>query len=69
MKDKIKFEVCVIECNADKFSTDYSDYIVNSNISDYGNMEFTLIAPIEVFEEVNNLKDECIEITFYTWNY
>ena len=57
-----KFEVNVVGYNADTFHDNYEKFIVNTNPTYFGDMEFTLIAPQEVYDEISGLTEEGIEI-------
>lgn len=58
----VTFEVYVPEFNAEKFKDDYNGYITNSNESIFGDYNFTLTAPAEVYQEIIGLKEEGIQI-------
>lgn len=58
----ILFEVSVIGCNADTFYEKYKDYVVSQEPSHFDNMNFVLIAPLEVYDEIEGLTEEGIEI-------
>lgn len=58
----IKFHVSVIECNAEKFEADYMAYIDSFEETAYGNVEYILDAPLSVYEEIESLAEEGIEI-------
>ena len=57
----LEFKVSVVLFNADKFRDDYSQYIT-SETEDYINAVFTLKAPKNIHDEIEGLKEECIEI-------
>jgi len=56
------FDVSVMECNAEKFSEDYSEYIESEFTDYFGNHVFNLTAPQEVRDEISGLGEEGIEI-------
>lgn len=59
--ERSEFQVSVVGYNADKFRDDYERYITNES-EWYGNVIFTLYAPKSVYEEIEGLKEESIEI-------
>jgi hypothetical protein len=58
----ISFEVHVIGFNVDTFITRYAWYIKSWTRSWYDGRIFNLIAPQEVYNEIDSLTEECIEI-------
>ena len=56
------FTVYCIGCNAELFATNYSEYITDTSPSYFDGVEFTLLAPAEIREEIADLTEECIEI-------
>ena len=56
------FTVYSIGCNAELFATNYGEYIIDTNPSYFGGVEFTLLAPAELRAEIADLTEECIEI-------
>ena len=59
--ERKEFQVSVVGFNADKFRDDYEDYIINE--SEFcGNVIFTLYAPNSIYDKIEGLKEECIEI-------
>lgn len=55
------FRVNVVGFNADTFRENYSEYI-KSEHEVFENVEFKLQAPQEIYDEIDNLKEEMIEI-------
>ena len=62
MKRRFSFVVSVIGCNADTFAENYSKDIVKREESYMDNVNFTLYATRETYDEIQNLKEEGIEI-------
>ena len=58
----IIFKVNVIGYNVDTFRDNYLGYITKEENGHYGEGIFTLKAPKEVYDEISNLKEECIDI-------
>lgn len=56
------FRVNVVGFNADTFRDYYSAYITSEQEVVYENVEFELQAPQEIYDEIDDLKEECIEI-------
>lgn len=56
------FRVNVVGFNADQFRDNYSKYIKSEEEAYCENVEFVLEAPQEVYDEIDNLKEEHIEI-------
>lgn len=56
------FSVNVIGFNADIFRERYSEYIKSEHEVYFENVEFELQAPQEIYDEIDNLKEELIEI-------
>ena len=56
------FIVSVIGCNIELFASNYSEYIIVWHDDAFGNRVFNLCAPQSVYNEIENLKEECIEI-------
>jgi hypothetical protein len=56
------FKVNVVGFNANTFRDNYSEYIKSEYDSWYDDSVFELEAPQEIYDEIDNLKDECIEI-------
>lgn len=48
--------------NADTFRDNYSEYIKSEREVYFENVEFELQAPQEIYDEIDNLKEEMIEI-------
>lgn len=61
MKKKI-FQVEVIGFNADTFESNYDPYIINKVVDDYDTATYTLEAPVEVYDEINDLTENLIYI-------
>ena len=62
MKRRFTFVVSVIGCNADTFAENYFKYIVKREESYMDNVNFTLYATREIYDEISYLKEEGIEI-------
>lgn len=58
----ITFRVNVVGFNADTFRDRYSEYIKSEHEVYFENVEFELEAPQEIYDEIDDLKEECIEI-------
>ena len=56
------FTVYSIGCNAELFATNHGEYITDTNPSYFDGVEFMLLAPAEIREEIAELADNCIEI-------
>lgn len=56
------FRVNVVGFNADTFRERYSKYIKSEHEVYFENVEFELQAPQEIYDEIDNLKEEMIEI-------
>lgn len=56
------FRVNVVCFNADIFRERYSEYIKSEHEAYFENVEFELEAPQEIYDEIDNLKEELIEI-------
>ena len=56
------FRVNVVGFNADLFADNYADYIKSSREVYFENVEFELQAPQEIYDEIDDLKEELIEI-------
>ena len=56
------FRVNVVGFNADTFRKRYSEYIKSEHEVYFENVEFELQAPQEIYDEIDNLKEEMIEI-------
>ena len=48
--------------NADTFRDNYSEYIKSEHEVCFDNVDFELQAPQEIYDEIDNLKEEMIEI-------
>jgi len=59
---KKRFQVSVIGCNAATFFCNFEDYVIDQVPSYYDNMVFTLEASQEVYDAIEDLKEEGIEI-------
>lgn len=57
-----KYIVSVVEYNAGKFAEDYSSYIVDYEEGVMDEQLFTLVSPIEVYNKIEDLVEEGIEI-------
>ena len=57
----MKFNVGVIECNAQTFRDNYRKYI-KGVYYEFGNFIFTMRAPHTIYNEIDKLKDNCIYI-------
>lgn len=55
-------KVNVVGFNADQFRDNYSKYIKSEEEACCENVVFELEAPQEIYDEIDNLKEECIEI-------
>lgn len=60
--EKKRFQVSVIGCNAATFFANFEDYVIDQVPSYYDNMVFTLEASQEVYDAIEDLKEEGIEI-------
>lgn len=57
------FHVNVIGCNAEQFSENYCEYIIEAKESEYcEDWNFTLDAPAEIHNEIHGLQEEGIYI-------
>ena len=56
------FRVNVVGFNADIFRERYSEYIKSEHEVYFENVVFELEAPQEIYDEINDLKEELIEI-------
>lgn len=56
------FRVNVVGFNADQFRDNYSEYILSEREGVYDDRVFELEAPQEIYDEIDDLKEECIEI-------
>ena len=56
------FRVNVIGCNILAFTLAYSAYITKWEQGWFDDRVFTLNAPVEVYNEIDELTEECIEI-------
>ena len=56
------FQVSVIGFNVDTFKEKYQQYIKKEHEMYFENVVFDLQAPQEIYNEINNLKEELIEI-------
>lgn len=56
------FSVNVIGCNVETFMTTYAGYIKSWHEGWYDDRVFVLEAPQEIYDEIADLKQECIEI-------
>ena len=56
------FIVNVVGFNADTFRERYSEYIKSEHEGWFDDRVFELEAPQEIYDEIDNLKDDCIEI-------
>lgn len=56
------FRVNVAGFNADTFRDNYSKYIKSEHEVYFENVEFELQAPQEIYDEIDNLKEEMIEV-------
>lgn len=61
MEKKI-FQVEVIGFNAEAFYTNYSEYIIGVEVDEFDTATFTLEATVSVYEEIDGLKEELINI-------
>ena len=57
-----KYIVSVVEYNAEKFEEDYDDYIITREEGVMDEQLFTLMSPIEVYKEIEDLVEEGIVI-------
>lgn len=57
-----KFDVCAVGFNADQFRENYKNYISAEYEDDFENVIFTLNAPQSIYDEIDDMKEECIEI-------
>ena len=57
-----KYIVSVVEYNAEKFEEDYDDYIITREEGVMDEQLFTLVSPIEVYKEIEDLVEEGIVI-------
>jgi len=57
-----KFRVNVVGFNADLFRDNYAEYIKSEHEVYFENVEFELEAPQEIYDEIDSLKEEMIEI-------
>ena len=57
-----KYIVSVVEYNAEKFEEDYDDYIIAHEEGVMDEQLFTLVSPIEVYKEIEDLVEEGIVI-------
>ena len=56
------FRVNVVGFNADQFRDNYSEYIKSEHEGWFDDRVFELEAPQEIYDEIDNLKEELIEI-------
>ena len=56
------FRVNVIGYNVETFMINYASYIKSWHEGWYDDRVFELEAPQEIYDEIDNLKEECIEI-------
>ena len=56
------FSVNVVGFNADIFRERYSEYIKSEHEVYFENVEFELQAPQKIYDEIDDLKEEMIEI-------
>ena len=56
------FRVNVIGFNVETFMITYAGYIKSEREEYFENVEFELQAPQEIYDEIDNLKEEMIEI-------
>lgn len=56
------FSVNVIGFNVETFMIAYAGYIKSEHEVYFENVEFELQAPQEIYDEIDNLKEEMIEI-------
>ena len=61
MKTRL-FEVSVIGSNANTFYEKYKDYVISQNPLHFDNVNFVLVVSLEVYDEIENLTEEGIEI-------
>ena len=59
---KRKFDVNVIAYNADTFRANYAAYIVAEDVDGFDDVTFSMVAPESTYNEIDGLKEECIEI-------
>lgn len=57
-----RFEVEVLECNSETFEDNYCTYIEDEQDDAFFNKRYTLVAPLCVKEEIEDLTEECINI-------
>ena len=63
--EKMKhFEVETMECNANIFASNYSEYITARRTGFCGLQIFTLTAPENIYNEIADLHEEGIDIVF-----
>lgn len=60
--DVEQFEVEVLECNSEVFEDNYCAFIDDENDDAFFNKRYTLVAPLCVKEEIEDLTEECINI-------
>ena len=58
----IKFQVSVIGLNANTFREKYQQYIKKEHEMYFENILFELEAPQNIYDEINGLEEEMIEI-------
>jgi len=58
----IKFQVSVIGLNANTFREKYQQYIKKEHEMYFENVVFDLQAPQNIYDEINGLEEEMIEI-------
>lgn len=58
----VNFEVEVVGCNADVFESNYKQYVTSRHNGWFGDAIFELSAPQAVYDEIQYLTEECIEI-------
>ena len=56
------FRVNVVGFNADTFRDNYTEYIKAEDFGWFDDRVFELEAPQEIYDEIDNLKEEMIEI-------
>lgn len=65
----MKFLVSVIGFNAKQFESNYASYITNKNGDYDSSMEYVLNAPQTIYDEINGLSEEFIEIIESPYHY
>lgn len=58
----VDFHVDVVGFNAELFRDNYSEYVMEEEDDYFGNFTFHMCAPLEVYEEIKDLREEMIVI-------